>query len=80
MDLIGATLFGQRPDPARSGGVGWGGVGWGGSCFVEVAFLEDLSKKEVQNHSHEIRLGKLVCMLFLPYHVAITRYQHIENR
>ena len=50
-----------------------------GFSFFEVAFLEDPSETKIQNHSHEIRLGKLVCMLFTRYHFAVTRYQ-LKNR
>ena len=41
---------------------GWGGVG-GVFLFLEVVFLEDPSETKIQNHSHEICLEKLVCML-----------------
>ena len=59
---------------------GWGGVEWGGvDFFLEVAFLEDPSNKVVQDHSHEIRLKKLVWTLILPYYFAITRSQNIEK-
>ena len=47
--------------------------------FLEVAFLEDPSEKQIQNHSHEIRLEKLVCVLFTRYSFVVTRYQHIEK-
>ena len=46
-----------------------------GSCLVRGSVEEN----KIQNHSHEIRLEKLVCMLFLPYHFAITRYHNIEK-
>ena len=35
----------------------------GGFLFLEVVFLEDPSETKIQNHSHEICLEKLVCML-----------------
>ena len=41
------------------------------------AVLEDPPNKVFQDHSHEIRLDKLVWTLILPYHFHITRYQHI---
>ena len=50
-----------------------------GCFFFEVAFLEDPSETKIQNHSHEIRLEKLVCMLFTRYNFALTQYQHIET-
>ena len=53
-----------------------------GTPFVfvfEVAFLEDPSETKIQNHSHEIRLEKLVWTLLTRYHFAITRYQNIEK-
>ena len=52
-------------------------MGW--ILFLESAFLEDPSEKEIQNHSHEIRVEKLVCMLSLRYNFAFTRYQNIEK-
>ena len=50
-----------------------------GICFFEVAFLEDPSETKMQNHSHEIRLEKLVCTLLTRYNFAVTRYQNIEK-
>ena len=36
-------------------------------AFFEVAFLEDPSETKIQNHSHEIRLEKILLMLFTRY-------------
>ncbi len=43
--------------------VGKRGGGVGDVFVFEVAFLEDPSETQIQNHSHEIRLEKLVCCL-----------------
>ena len=59
-----------------------GGDPWGPQWdvfFVEVAFLEDPPETKIQNHSHEIRLEKLVCILFTRCNFAFTRYQNIEK-
>ena len=70
-------------EPLEAQGIPWEGtLGAPRGCFLllfEVAFLEDPSETKIQNHSHEIRLEKLVCMLFPPCHFAITRYQNIEK-
>ena len=57
--------------------MGWGGVGW--FFLLDVAFLEDPSETKIKNHSHEIRLEKLVYMLFTRYIFSLTRYQNIEK-
>ena len=60
------------------GPIGQVQVGW--ICFCwEVAYLGDPSETKIQNHSHEIRLERLVCMLLTQYHFACTRYQNIEK-
>ena len=76
------------PDPPMGGEpLGTQGIPWEGTLgapsgmflFFEVAFLEDPSETKIQNHSHEIRLEKLVCMLFTRYVFAFTRYRNIET-
>ena len=80
---MGEGTLGSPRDPMGGGpGPPMGGdpLGPPVGCFVfEVAFLEDPSETKIQNHSHEIRLEKLVCMLLLRYNFAVTRYQNIEN-
>ena len=58
----------------------WGGVG----CQrpekkKKVAFLEEWSKKVAQNHSHRIRLEKLVCLLTTPHRYVMARTQNINK-
>ena len=66
-------------EPKGSHGRGLLGPPVGCFCLFEVAFLEDPSETKIQNHSHEIRLEKLVCMLFLRHNFAFTWYHNIEK-
>jgi len=69
-------------EPLEAQGIPWEGtLGAPRGCFLlfEVAFLEDPSEPEIQNHSHEIRLEKLLFMLFLRPNFAVTPYQNIEK-
>ena len=48
-------------------------------CVWKLPFSRIRRTKVFQNHSHEIRLEKLICMLFLRHNFAFTRYRNIEK-
>ena len=77
--LLQPEAPGFRGDPKRHLGKGAGDFSFGDVCFWEVPFHEDLSENKIQNHSHEIRLEKLVCMLFTRYNFAVTPYQNMPK-
>ena len=81
----GRGPLGAQRDPWEP--LGAQGIPWEGTLgapsgifvFVKLPFSRIRRKQKCKNHSHEIRLEKLVWTLLTRYHFAIRRYQHIEK-
>jgi len=73
----GRSMFWERHNIRFLKTPGWGGVGW--ICFLGRCLSPGSVEKRIQNHSHVIRLEKLLLMLSLRHIFSLTRYQQIEK-